>query len=114
MSAIREDRASLTTFLSAKISEWSEVAGTYDLHFGHATITKPTTKQAERRGFFDDVVGGIKDGIDGIVDGAKDVGGDIINGVEDAAQGIVKTFENLGNVDLSKTVTIPVNVGTPG
>ena len=100
--------------MSAKISQWSEVAGTYDLHFGHATLAKPVAKQAERRGLFDDLGNDFKHGIDGIVDGAKQAGSNFVHGVEDAGQDLAKTFENLGNVDLSKTVTIPVNVGTPG
>ena len=100
--------------MDAKISQWSEVAGTYDLHFGHATLVKQTIKQSERRGFFDDLGNGITNGVNGIINGAKQVGGDIVHGAEEAGQGVANTFEKLGNVDLSKTVTVPINVGTPG
>ncbi|KAL8991674.1 MAG: hypothetical protein Q9169_007759 [Polycauliona sp. 2 TL-2023] len=51
---IREDAAKLTTFLTAQIAAWSDVAGTYDLDFGRAAMPPPGPPSGpQRRGIFD-------------------------------------------------------------
>ncbi|KAL8897321.1 MAG: hypothetical protein Q9207_007269 [Kuettlingeria erythrocarpa] len=88
---IREEQDSLTTFLTAEKAPWSDVAGTYDLDFGRAI---PAAKTTRRRGLFDS----IKKGVAKVGDAVGKVGNAVIN----------------GDADFSKSITFPVNVGTPG
>ncbi|KAL8687755.1 MAG: hypothetical protein Q9224_005059, partial [Gallowayella concinna] len=44
---IREDKAHLTTYLTAELAPWSEIASTYDLDFGKAAMPQP---KRQRRG----------------------------------------------------------------
>ncbi|KAL8928983.1 MAG: hypothetical protein Q9208_001426 [Pyrenodesmia sp. 3 TL-2023] len=88
---IREEQTSLTTFLTAEKAPWSDVAGTYDLDFGRA-IQSPN--MAHRRGLFDS----ISNAASRISKAVSNVGNAIVN----------------GDVDFSKSITFPVNVGTPG
>ncbi len=85
ISEIIEDTASLKTYLNAKPVPWSDVAGTYDLDFGQA-IYYQSPQSIKERGFWGDI---------------ENVGKDVL----DAAT---------GNVDLSKTVDFPMNIGQQG
>ncbi|KAI4099484.1 MAG: hypothetical protein LQ339_005911 [Xanthoria mediterranea] len=50
ITGIRDDAATLTTYLTAQPAAWSDVAGTYDLDFGRAAMPRPGP---QRRGLFD-------------------------------------------------------------
>lgn len=54
ITSIREDGASLTTYLAAQVAPWSDIGGSYDLHFGHIVTSRHTP---ERRGWKDDLKG---------------------------------------------------------
>lgn len=82
---IKEDRGSLTTFLTAQTAPWSAVAGTYDLDFGKA-IPYKKPQRVRQRSFIGDV---------------ENIGKDIGNAFT-------------GSTDLSKTVTFGVNAGQQG
>ena len=114
ISSIREDLDTLTTYLTADIARWDEVAGTYDMDFGYVTLSKPTTKKPERRGLFSDIGHAISNGVHDVIHGAGEVAHEVVHAAEEVGGDIVETFKKVGNVDLSKTVTIPVNIGTPG
>ncbi|KAL8832721.1 MAG: hypothetical protein Q9170_004765 [Blastenia crenularia] len=88
---IQEDPAKLTTFLTAQLAPWSDVAGTYDLDFGRA-VTSP--KASRRRG---------------LISSIKGIGNKITGAVGDAGDFLLN-----GDADLSKSVTFPVSIGTPG
>lgn len=49
IASLREDSSSLTTYLAAEPAPWSDVAGTYDLDFGHVV----TAGHLEKRHFWD-------------------------------------------------------------
>ena len=85
ISKITEDAAALTTYLNAKPAPWSEVAGTYDMDFGHA-IPYQHPQRVKERGFWGDI---------------ENVGNDVL----DAAT---------GSADVSKTVNFPMNIGQQG
>ncbi|KAL8753730.1 MAG: hypothetical protein Q9184_005337 [Pyrenodesmia sp. 2 TL-2023] len=88
---IQEDQDTLTTFLTAEKAPWSDVAGTYDLDFGKAI---PAPKMARRRGLFDS----ISNAASRVSNAVSNIGNAILN----------------GDVDFSKSISFPVNVGTPG
>ena len=71
--------------MKTTVTDWSEVAGSYELDFGKVIRHKPSTK-LRTRGFW----------------------GDIVNVGEDALQAAQ------GNADLSKSVTFDVDVGQSG
>ena len=86
ISNIRDEASTLTTFLTAQVAKFSEVAGTYDLDFGH-TLTPTASNSPARRDF-----------------------------ISDATKAIDKTvndFKHLGNFNLDKTETFSVAAGTP-
>lgn len=95
ITQIREDQGKLTTFLAAQKAPWSDVAGTYDLDFGRA-IASP--KASRRRGLIGDIGDAVNHVTDTITDTLGDAGDFILH----------------GDADFSKSVTFPVNVGTPG
>lgn len=55
VSNITEDATTLTSSLAAQAVPWSEVAGSYDLNFGHA-IPAPHLRQLHDRGLLGDVI----------------------------------------------------------
>ena len=84
VSKVIDNATTLAIEMTVIIASWSEVAGTYDIDFGHAI---PHHKSAvESRGFLGDVAS---------------IGKDVL----DAAQ---------GNLDQDLPVTFDVNVGSPG
>ena len=96
ISKIMEDSSQLTSFLTARAAPWSEVAGTFDLDFGKA-YPYSRAQSLHRRGFLDDVKGGI-----------SDTGDDLESGLKDARNA------NLYNFDGSRSVTFNVGVGQEG
>ncbi|KAI4116400.1 MAG: hypothetical protein LQ338_007720 [Usnochroma carphineum] len=84
ITQIREDQDKLTTFLTAQKAPWSDIAGTYDLNFGRAIRSQ---RASRRRGLFSR-----------ITHIASDTGDSILH----------------RRADLIKSITFPVNVGTPG
>ena len=54
ISNIRDEASTLTTFLTAQVAKFSEVAGTYDLDFGH-TLTPEASSSPSRRDFLGDI-----------------------------------------------------------
>ncbi|KAF6217447.1 hypothetical protein HO133_006917 [Letharia lupina] len=54
ITSIREDAASLTTYLAANVAPWSDIGGSYDLHFGHIVTSRHTP---ERRGLIEKLKG---------------------------------------------------------
>lgn len=48
ISKITEDQSTYTTYLTAEIAAWSDVAGTYDLDFGQITPYQQTSGVQER------------------------------------------------------------------
>ncbi|KAL9599300.1 MAG: hypothetical protein Q9219_003927 [cf. Caloplaca sp. 3 TL-2023] len=91
ITAIHEDSAKLTTILAAQEIPWSDVAGTYDLDFGRAI---KSVGPRRRRG----LISSIKDTISSVGEAVSDAGDAVLS----------------GDADLDKSVTIPVNIGTPG
>lgn len=85
VSTVTEDAADLTISMATTITQWSEVAGTYDLDFGKAAVRQPSQK-VRPRGFWGDIV-------------------NVGKGALEAAQ---------GNADISKSVNFAVSVGQPG
>ena len=55
ITKVTEDTQDLTTFLTAQVAEWSEVAGTYDLDFGKASPSAPSARKLKERGFLSNV-----------------------------------------------------------
>lgn len=53
VSNITEDATTLTSSLAAQAVPWSEVAGSYDLDFGHA-ISIPQAHRLKQRGLWGD------------------------------------------------------------
>lgn len=98
------------TILTAKVTPWSEIAGTFDLDFGSATVSPGAARRLMTRGFsdfMDGVVNGVKDVVDGVGDaitGGGDDGSDGLIGVVD------DILEDIGNGD----VVFDVSSGTPG
>ncbi|KAL8929157.1 MAG: hypothetical protein Q9172_000592 [Xanthocarpia lactea] len=84
---IREDRAKLTTYLTAQPASWSEIAGTFDVDFQAAAMAQPGRR---RRGL-----------------------GDFFDGVTDFFGGVTDFVAN-GDIDFDKAANFPVNIGTPG
>lgn len=74
----------MTTHLAAQTAPWSDIAGSYDMDFGHAIALQGS--QPSKRGLWGDIV---------------DVGKDILNTAE-------------GNADLTKSVTFDMSVGQQG
>lgn len=64
ISSINEDSSTFTTHLSAQPAPWSDVAGTYELNYGHVKLDQPRQK----RGFWHH----IKDDISGNFDITKE------------------------------------------
>lgn len=58
---IREDKSTLTTFLEAQKAPWSEVAGTYDINFGHILPKPKGARGLKNRGLLSGI-GGILQG----------------------------------------------------
>ncbi|KAL8993524.1 MAG: hypothetical protein Q9169_006282 [Polycauliona sp. 2 TL-2023] len=83
VSSVTEDAADLTISMRTSVTEWSEVAGSYDLDFGRLV---PQARKLKPRGFWGDIV---------------NVGKDVL----DAAT---------GDFDETKSVTFPLNIGSPG
>lgn len=84
ISKVAEDVVNLTTYLTAQIAPWSDVARSYDMDFGHAMLLRGS--QPSKRGLGGNIV---------------NVGKDILNTVE-------------GNADLTKSVAFDVSVGQRG
>lgn len=106
ISNIREDKAKLTTFLTARPAPWSEVAGTYDIEFGKALSAK--SKKQTR-----DIIGDLGNGL-------ENIGQTIGNGIEEganalkgAAEDLADQFAKLGDADFDKSVIFSVAVGQP-
>ena len=57
ISKIREDAKTLTTFLTARVAPWSEVAGTctYTMDFGRVLPDSTTRKRMKKRDLISDV-----------------------------------------------------------
>ena len=85
VSAVTEDGADLTIKMKTQVTQWSEVASSYDLDFGQ-TVGHSSSKMLKPRGFWGDIA-------------------NIGKGALDAAQ---------GNADISKSVTFDVDVGKSG
>ena len=85
VSSVAEDAADLTIEMKTQLTQWSEVAGSYDLDFGKA-IPKTSPKRLKPRGFWGHIVNVGKDALE-------------------AAQ---------GNAELSKSVNFDVDVGKSG
>ncbi|KAI4267357.1 MAG: hypothetical protein LQ337_008391 [Flavoplaca oasis] len=95
---IREDKAKLTTYLTAQPAPWSDVAGTYDLDFGRAAMPQPGSHSGpQRRGLLGDIFNGVKDVIGGVGDVISDVG-DVLS----------------GDIAFDKSANFPVTIGVPG
>ncbi|RPB16449.1 hypothetical protein P167DRAFT_481120 [Morchella conica CCBAS932] len=100
ISKIDNEEASLMTILTAKVTPWSEIAGTFDLDFGSATVSPGAARRLMTRGFsdfMDGVVNGVKDVVDGVGDaitGGGDDGSDGLIGVVD------DILEDIGNGDV--------------
>lgn len=106
ISKISDDEPTLTTFLTARPAGWDEVAGTYDLDFGKAIISKPTRR---RRDILDDIVDFGGD----VVDGIKDVGEDVVDGIKNGVDDLGDVIASIGDAELDKSVTFSVAVGQP-
>lgn len=95
---IQDNRSTLTTFLTAQVAQWSDIAGDFEASWGK--INTPNSRRSlDERGFFDDLGKLGKSVIDGVVDGANSIG---------------SVFSKIGDVDLSKTVAFDVGIGEPG
>ncbi|KAL8728281.1 MAG: hypothetical protein Q9166_005522 [cf. Caloplaca sp. 2 TL-2023] len=81
---IREDKAHLTTYLTALPAPWSEIASTYDLDFGKAAMSQPKPRR--------------RDLLSGIGNFFGDAGDFFLH----------------GDIDFDKSVNFPVSIGTPG
>ena len=49
ITKVTEDTKDLTTFLTAQVAAWSDVAGTYDLDFGKAVSSAPSARMLKER-----------------------------------------------------------------
>lgn len=117
ISNIREDTATLTTYLTAKIAPWSDVAGTYEMDFGKAIPFKQPN-QLQTRGLWDDIKGVVTGAENDIKKGVDYVASKIEGGASTVASDVAKVANFVGNavvgnVDLSKSVTFGMNAGTP-
>lgn len=109
ISKIDNEEASLMTILTAKVTPWSEIAGTFDLDFGSATVSSGAARRLMMRGF--------SDFMDGIANGAKNAIGDVkdvTDEISDAITGddgvVDDILEGIANGD----VVFDVSSGTPG
>lgn len=95
VSNITEDTATLTTALAAQLVPWSQVAGSYEIEFGHAT----TTPQAHhlKRGLWTDA--------ENTGDDAEDAGED----VENAGRNVLNATE--GNFNKSESASSSISAG---
>ncbi|KAL8653320.1 MAG: hypothetical protein Q9226_003896 [Calogaya cf. arnoldii] len=84
---IREDAAKLTTYLTAELAPWSDVAGTYELDFGRAAMPQPGPQRRGLDDIFDKV-------------------GDKFNDAKDFASGNI-VFDD-------KSAEFPTTIGVPG
>ncbi|MCJ1470173.1 hypothetical protein MMC07_008818 [Pseudocyphellaria aurata] len=50
---IQEDRSTLTTFLTAQVAPWSEVARDFDLDFGKVVVRPISSRRVKSRAFWD-------------------------------------------------------------
>lgn len=112
------------TILTAKVTPWSEVAGTFDLDFGSAAVSPGAARRLMARGFSDfmdgitNVIGGAgkaigdaEDAVTGVVD---DIG-DAIKGDDDNDDdGLIGTIDDLLEDIANGDVVFDVSSGTPG
>lgn len=91
VSNITEDDVTLTTSLAARMVPWSEVAGSYELNFGHA-ISIHQHKHLRDRNWWDNV---------------ENAGND----TENAAEAALDTAE--GNYNKSQSASFPISAGQP-
>ncbi|MCJ1423465.1 hypothetical protein MMC29_001348 [Sticta canariensis] len=106
ISKIREDAKTLTTFLTARVATWSEVAGTYTMDFGRVLPHSRTRKRMKKRDLISDVEKTGSDIVKDTVDGATKAATDAVESVEEA-------FKKLGTADITESVTFNVGIGTP-
>lgn len=113
ISKIREDVKTLTTFLTARVAPWSEVAGTYTMDFGRVLTHSTTRKMMKKRDLISDVkktgLGIVKDTVNGATNAATGAVKSVVTG----AESVEEAFKELGTADITKSVTINVGIGTP-
>ncbi|KAL8886227.1 MAG: hypothetical protein Q9192_006521, partial [Flavoplaca navasiana] len=87
---IREDKAKLTTYLTAQPAAWSDVAGTYNLDFGRAAMPQPASPSGPQRRGLRDFFGGVRD--------LFSDAGDFLS----------------GDISFDKSANFPTTIGVPG
>ncbi|KAL8977887.1 MAG: hypothetical protein Q9205_006403 [Flavoplaca limonia] len=87
---IREDKAKLTTYLTAQPAAWSDVAGTYNLDFGRAAMPQPGSPSSPQRRGLGDFFGGV---------------GDLFSDAGDFLS---------GDISFDKSANFPTTIGVPG
>lgn len=107
------------TILTAKVTPWSEIAGTFDLDFGSVTVSPGAARRLMARGFSD-----FMDGVAGVVNGVKDAAGNVIDDIGDAItgddndgddnDGLVGTIDDIIEDIANGDVVFDVSSGTPG
>ena len=117
ITQVEPDVKSLTTFLTAKPAEWSEIAHTYDIDFGHAQ--QLAAPHLQPRWFGSSIVHSV---VHAVSSAAKAVGklvdsgvGAVENFFEDGAhftEGFIRGIANIfvGNAEFSKSMDFPVGV----
>lgn len=126
------DEASLVTTLVAETALWSEIAGTFDMSFGTATVAPGAARRLLARDFFDgvkdkfndvvdkagDIVDDVEDFGDDVVDGAKQVLGTVKDGAQDAVDAAGDAVDDLvadaGNTKLGQEAVFDVSIGQQG
>lgn len=113
ISKIREDAKTLTTFLTARVAPWSEVAGTYTMDFGRVLPHSTTRKRMKKRDLISDVEKTGSDIVKDTVNGATKAVTGAVKSVVTGAESVEEAFKKLGTTDITKSVTFNVGIGTP-
>ncbi|KAL9126561.1 MAG: hypothetical protein Q9217_004405 [Psora testacea] len=84
---VKRDMGSLAFHMTAEKVAWSEIAESYDLELGKASVTTPALQRRfSFGGFIDDISDAFEDAGDAVVDVVKDV----VNGAEDVVEDVVE------------------------
>ncbi|KAI9799884.1 MAG: hypothetical protein M1833_003806 [Piccolia ochrophora] len=102
ISYVDQQEELFKTVLSAKPAPWDEIAGTFDLDFGSVSQESIVRRELNApRGW-------------GPLDDALDKLGDVAEGAKDVVGSVVDKFEDVGDLDIPKSVSFGVNAGSSG
>ena len=101
ISNIIEDDATLTTSLTAQAVPWSDVAGSYELNFGHAmpALRSHRLKRGIEK-YFDNVLNSTEKDANGV----EQIGSGLLNSTEEGGDRLIQQGEGVlnttkGNID---------------